>query len=82
MEAEVILEYKSERTAETIAHAISPDNFKAPTNLSIRTVQRSNRVVTIIKCRGKFQTFLATIDDLLFCTSTAEKTVEIAKRLP
>ena len=81
MEAEVILEYKSEKTAEAIAHAISPDNFKTPTSLSIRTVQISNRVVTIIKSCGKFQTFLATIDDLLFCASTAEKTIGITKKL-
>lgn len=79
MEAEVILEYKSEKIAETVADAISPDNFKTPASLSIKTGQISNRVVTIIKSCGKFQTFVATIDDLLFCASTAEKTIQITR---
>lgn len=81
MEADVILEYKREKTAETIADAISPDNVKAPTDLSIKTAQLSNRVVTTIKSCGKFQTFVATIDDLLFCASTAEKIVGITNKL-
>jgi len=79
LEAEVRLEYKSEKIAETVVDAISPDNFKTPASLSIETVQISNTVVTIIKSCGKLQTFVATIDDLLFCASTAEKTVQITR---
>ncbi|MDI6805371.1 MAG: KEOPS complex subunit Pcc1 [Candidatus Bathyarchaeia archaeon] len=81
LEAKIVLEYDDEETAEAIAKAVSPDNFKTPTGLSIETVKEKNKVITRIKCRRKLPTFIATIDDLLFCTSTAEKTIQITKKL-
>ncbi|MEM3626590.1 MAG: KEOPS complex subunit Pcc1 [Candidatus Bathyarchaeia archaeon] len=80
MEAEVILEYNDERTAEAIAKAVSPDNFKTPPCLSIRTFRDGRSVITHIACSGKIQTFIATVDDLLFCISTAEKTLQLTKK--
>jgi tRNA threonylcarbamoyladenosine modification (KEOPS) complex Pcc1 subunit len=79
LEAEITIEYEDEETAKAIAKAVSPDNFKTPTGLFIKTFQEKNRVITRIKCRRKLPTFIATIDDLLFCTSTGEKTIQITK---
>jgi tRNA threonylcarbamoyladenosine modification (KEOPS) complex Pcc1 subunit len=76
LEATVTLEYPNEKVAEAIAKAVSPDNFKTPSGLKILTVREGNKVVTEIKCDGKLATFTATIDDLLFSASTAEKTLE------
>jgi len=81
LEAEIILEYDDEKVAEATAKAVSPDNFKTPKGLSIKTTWDKNKVVTVIKCEGKISTFIATIDDLLFCTSTSEKTIKTVKRL-
>jgi len=81
LEAEIILEYDDEKTAEAIANAVSPDNFKTPTGLFIKTVREEKMVYTQIKCEGKFPTFIATIDDLLFCVSTAEKALQATKNL-
>ncbi|TET65600.1 hypothetical protein E3J49_01345 [Candidatus Bathyarchaeota archaeon] len=81
MEAEITLEFCSVKYAEAVAKAVSPDNFKAPSDLSIKTTSEGNKVITSIKCRRKISTFLATIDDLLFCVSTAEKTLRTAKKL-
>ncbi|MCX8153778.1 MAG: KEOPS complex subunit Pcc1 [Candidatus Bathyarchaeota archaeon] len=80
MEAQITLEYSDERTADAVAEAVSPDNFKAPHGLFITTVRQHKLVVTEIKSAGNFATFLATIDDLLFCVSTAEKALRIIKR--
>ncbi|MEM3458070.1 MAG: KEOPS complex subunit Pcc1 [Candidatus Bathyarchaeia archaeon] len=80
LEAEIILEYDDERTAEAVANAVSPDNFKTPSGLWVRTVRTGKKVVTQVKCEGKFPTFIATIDDLLFCVSTAEKTLQDARK--
>ena len=80
MEAAITLEYNDRKTAEAIADAISPDNFKTPAGLKIKTQQKTIQVVTTIKMGGKMATFIATIDDLLFCTSTAEKTLHVVKR--
>jgi hypothetical protein len=81
LEAEVTLEYDDVKLAEAVAEAVSPDNFKTPTDLSIKTSRRIKKITTHIDCKGKLSTFIATIDDLLFCVSTAEKTVRTAKQL-
>jgi Transcription factor Pcc1 len=77
LEATVTLEYKDEKTAEAIAKAVSPDNFKTPVGLQVKTVRENKKVITQIQCEGTLATFTATIDDLLFSASTAEKTLHI-----
>lgn len=81
MEAEITLEYGDVKNAEAVAKAVSPDNFKVPPGLSIKTARKGKKVFTFIKCRMKLPTFIATIDDLLFCISIAEKTLLTAKKL-
>ena len=81
MQAQVVLEYDDGKIADAVAKAVSPDNFKTPKGLSISTTRDGLKVVTLIGYSGKFSTFTATIDDLLFSVSTAERTVDTAKRL-
>lgn len=81
MEAEITLEYGDERTAEAITRAVSPDNLKTPPGLQVTTLRNGKKVITRIIYKGKFLTFLATIDDLLFSVSTAEKTLLKTKKL-
>jgi hypothetical protein len=81
MEAEITLEYDDAKDAEAVTKAVSPDNFKVPPSLSIETMSIGNKVVTHIRCGRKLPTFIATIDDLLFCVSTAEKTLLTVKNL-
>lgn len=81
MEAQIVLKYNNEKIAAAVCKAISPDNLITPKGLSISTAKHGKNVVTEITFRGKFPTFLATIDDLLFSASTAEKTVEVARNL-
>jgi tRNA threonylcarbamoyladenosine modification (KEOPS) complex Pcc1 subunit len=76
LQATITLEYKDQETAEAIAKAVSPDNFKTPAGLHIKTVREVNKVKTEIDCEGKLATFTATIDDLLFSVSTAERIVQ------
>ena len=75
LQATVTLEYKDEKTAQAIAEAVSPDNFKTPVGLQVKTVRENNKVITEISCEGKLATFTSTIDDLLFSASTAEKAI-------
>ena len=79
MEAIITLEYGVEKTAEAVANAVSPDNFKTPAGLFIRTFRSSNKVSTEIRAEEKFSTFIATIDDLLFSASAAENVIHVAK---
>ena len=79
MQATITLEYADAKTADAIANAVSPDNFKTPRGLTIKTTRKKSQVVTEITAEGKLATFIATIDDLLFCVSTAEKTLRTVK---
>lgn len=80
LEAEITIFYEDKKKAKAIVEAVSPDNFKAPTGLCVKTERRKNSVWAYIKCRG-LRTFIATVDDLLFAISTAEKTLKIARKL-
>jgi tRNA threonylcarbamoyladenosine modification (KEOPS) complex Pcc1 subunit len=75
LEAKITLEYGNPKTANAIANAVSPDNFKTPSGLVIKTARKNHLVLTEIKTKEKLSTFIATIDDLLFCVHTAEKTL-------
>ena len=80
MEAKITLEYKDQKTAQAVTQAVSPDNFKTPAGLQVKTTRDGNKVVTQIECEGKLSTFTATIDDLLSSASTAEKTLKTIKK--
>jgi tRNA threonylcarbamoyladenosine modification (KEOPS) complex Pcc1 subunit len=79
LQATITLEYKDEKTAKAIAQAVSPDNFKTPIGLHVKTERDATKVITKIECECKLATFTATIDDLLFSVSTAEKTLKAIK---
>ena len=81
LEATITLEYGDAEIADAVANAVSPDNFKTPIGLFIETTSKGRCVLTEIESDGKLSTFIATIDDLLFCVSTAEKTLRaVTKR--
>lgn len=81
MEAEITIFYEDERKAQAVAEAVSPDNFKVPAGLYVKTEKKDSSVWTYVKCSRGLQTFIATIDDLLFAVSTAEKTLKTARKL-
>jgi hypothetical protein len=80
LNAEIRLTYRTNRDAEAVATAVSPDNVRVPSGLSIRTISRRNKVFTEIQCDVKLETFIATIDDLLEAVSVAEKSVAVVKK--
>lgn len=80
MQATITLSYSDEKTAQAITNAVSPDNHKTPPNLTIKTYRNGNTVITEITAKEKLATFIATIDDLLFSASTAEKTLQAVKQ--
>jgi tRNA threonylcarbamoyladenosine modification (KEOPS) complex Pcc1 subunit len=81
LEAEIVIDYDDGKTAEAIAKAVSPDNFKTPKGLLVKTKWRKSKVLTKIECKTKLSTFIATIDDLLFYTSIAEKALQTTKKI-
>jgi Transcription factor Pcc1 len=81
LEAKITLEYADEKTAKAVGNAISPDNFKTPIGLDVKTSIENNKVISRIICEGKLATFIATMDDLLFSASTAEKTLHSINKI-
>jgi len=81
LKALITLEYCDVKIAESVCVAISPDNFKTPIGLKVKTTKENRKVKTEIRCDGKLATFIATIDDLLFSASTAEKTIQSIGKL-
>ena len=81
MEAEITVEYDNSKLAKSIADAVSADNSETPRGLVIRTESKEKIVITKILCNGKFGTFVATVDDLLFSIGTAEKTLQETTKL-
>ncbi|MEM2439792.1 MAG: KEOPS complex subunit Pcc1 [Candidatus Bathyarchaeia archaeon] len=81
MEAEITIFYEDKGKARAVAEAVSPDNFKVPAGLYVKTEKRDGNVWTYIRCSRGLQTFIATVDDLLFAVSTAEKTLKTARKL-
>jgi len=80
LQATIQIEYSEEKTADAIAKAVSPDNFKTPVGLQVKTIRVNNKVLSEINCESNLATFTATIDDLLFSVSTAEKTLLTIKK--
>jgi len=76
LQATITIEYDNEKIAAAVSKAVSPDNFKTPVGLTVKTVLRTNAVVTEICAEGKMATFIATMDDLLSSVTVAEKTVK------
>lgn len=67
--------YSDESISRAISSALEPDNLQAPENVHVKTIRDGEKVVTDVKIDGRIETLLATLEDLLSCTSTAEKVI-------
>ncbi|MEM1586875.1 MAG: KEOPS complex subunit Pcc1 [Candidatus Bathyarchaeia archaeon] len=75
-DVEITLIYDSVEEASAISKSVSPDNLTCPEGLTVDTRHVDKKVITVIKyCGENMATLLSTIDDLLSCIATAEKTI-------
>lgn len=72
MRARVVCAYESDGISKAIADALRPDNLRTPKGIRVITRARSKLAVSEVELEGKIETLLATLEDLLACTSTAE----------
>ena len=80
MDTEIRIVYNSAKEAEAVAKAVTPDNKKVPSGLTIKTIRKGSTVLTTMNCQTKMQTFIATIDDLLESVSVAEDAFNAARK--
>jgi len=72
MRAKVMCDYGDNSVSRSVASALQPDNLPVPEGVRVTTNHCGGQVVTSVEIDGKIETLLATLDDLLSCTSTAE----------
>jgi hypothetical protein len=76
MKAEIKIFYKNKNYAKAVAEALQPDNLSAPSKIKVKTINVKNIVFSKVKCKGKIESFIETIDDLLRCIQAAENTLK------
>jgi len=76
MKAEIKIFYKNKNYAKAIAKAVQPDNLSTPLKIKVNTINAGNIVFSKVKCKGKIESFIETIDDLLRCIQAAENTLK------
>ncbi len=81
LNALIRLSYSDKTVADAVLRAISPDNLKTPSDVRVGSSRQDAQVTTTIVVESKIPTFIATIDDLLFCVSVAERTVATMNNL-
>jgi len=72
MKAKIVYIYENDSISRAIAVALSPDNIQVPEGIRVVTLARGRQVITEVEMDGRIETLLATLEDLLSCTSTAE----------
>jgi len=75
-EAVIRMIFEDEATAKSITFAIEPDNLQAPSTLDIKSKIAGKCLEVSITCRGKLETLIQTVDDLLSCVQVAEKSIK------
>ena len=73
--AKIFCKYEKESVSKAISAAIQPDNLDSPEGVEADTKRKGKWVESEIEVEGDIETLLATLDDLLACTSTAEKMI-------
>ncbi|MEJ5292331.1 MAG: KEOPS complex subunit Pcc1 [Candidatus Methanosuratincola sp.] len=68
-------EYDSHESAETVMRAVSPDNKGAPAGTEIEISTSGGKLIIRVASSSDLQSFLRTVDDLLFCIQTAERAI-------
>lgn len=73
--AKVVCVYENDSISKAIGSSIQPDNLDSPESVEIKTQIKDSKVESEIEVDGEIETLLNTLEDLLSCTSTAEKMI-------
>lgn len=84
MKAEVIIRrhYPRDGMADVVMKAVSPDNAGAPGGTAIESYACDKQLTVRISSTDDLKSLLRTLDDLLFCIQTAERTLSRLGKKP
>jgi tRNA threonylcarbamoyladenosine modification (KEOPS) complex Pcc1 subunit len=74
-EAEIILRFPNEDTAQAVAEAVTPDNLQVPEGLNLVMDRKGEELSIKVRCSKGVGSLLSTLDDLLSCINAAEKSL-------
>ncbi len=80
MKIRIVIDYGNEKLVDAIARALIPDDRGAPPHLRIRTWSEKGKLNSEVECKGRFETFIATVDDILSSIQAGEKAIEAIER--
>lgn len=75
--AELRIRMGGKRKAEALAKSVKADNLQTPPQLSVKSWSKNETFFSTVECDKNFETFLATLDDLLSCLQAAERTLKV-----
>jgi hypothetical protein len=75
-EVTVRLDLKDLKKTESVMKALIPDNINFPRGLSMDTSAEGTVIVVSFKSSGKFDTLVATVDEVLEHISVMDKVLE------
>jgi len=73
--ATIKIRYRDGETARAVSAAVSPDNIKAPSGITIGTETEGDVLSLSIACSREIGSLVATVDDLLSCVQAAERAI-------
>ena len=75
--AVIKIDGNSSLEAKAIVDSVKSDDMTAPKGLTVKTKAKKDKVTSIIEYEKNFETFLATIDDLLSSIQVAQKSLKV-----
>ncbi len=78
IKAKIIIQTPSQRVSRSIVKCVEPDNMRMK-GLLITSRASPDSALFQIKCEGRIETFISTLDDLLRCVQAANATLGIIR---
>jgi len=78
-ETEINIQYDDAQTAKAVLQSIVPDNMTIPEGITLNAQVEGKTLIIKVHCTKNLGSLVSTLDDLLSCVQSAEKTIKEAK---
>jgi len=79
MKAKIRVPFSNPREAEAVSKALQPDDAETPSYLKVASVSKGRYVESNIVCKGKLETLISTVDDILGSIVMVKKTLSATR---
>lgn len=75
-ETEIKIQYDDSQTANAVLQSITPDNMTIPEGITLNANVIERSLIIQVQCTKSLGSLVSTLDDLLSCIQSAEKSIE------